>query len=129
MGIYLGPVRVTRRGVRVRIGPRLLRLHFGAGGPGVSTGAGPFTWYRPLRLGDGAGSGQERPLSPQPGWRGVSLCPERSPPGHGADQALRSQGAQHPRHRGLGDAVLLSKRRCCGQSLVHLPFVSRDPPP
>ena len=49
VGTYLGPFRVTKRGVRVRIGPRLLRLHLGAGRPGVSTGAGPFTWYRPLR--------------------------------------------------------------------------------
>ena len=37
MGIYLGPLRLSRRGVRVRIGP------------GFSTGAGTFTWYRPLR--------------------------------------------------------------------------------
>ena len=49
MGIYLGPVRITKRGVRVRIGPRVARLHLGAGGRGVSTGFGPFTWYKPLR--------------------------------------------------------------------------------
>jgi hypothetical protein len=49
MGIYIGPFRFTRRGVRWRIGPRWLRLHGGAGGPGISTGAGPFTAYRPLR--------------------------------------------------------------------------------
>lgn len=49
MGIYLGPFRFTKRGVRVRIGPRAARLHVGAGGTGFSTGAGPFTWYRPLR--------------------------------------------------------------------------------
>jgi hypothetical protein len=49
MGIYLGPLRFTRRGVRARIGPRWARLHIGAGGAGVSTGAGPVTWYRPLR--------------------------------------------------------------------------------
>jgi hypothetical protein len=54
MGLYLRPsgflkVRVTRRGVRWAIGPRWLRLHLGAGGAGVSTGAGPFSWYRPLR--------------------------------------------------------------------------------
>ena len=42
-------MRVTRRGVRWGIGPRDARVHFGAGGPGVSTGAGPFTWYRALR--------------------------------------------------------------------------------
>lgn len=49
MGIYLGPFRLTKRGVRVRIGPRAARLHIGAGGPGLSTGAGPFTFYQPLR--------------------------------------------------------------------------------
>ena len=42
-------VRVTRRGVRWGIGPRAARLHAGAGGKGVSTGAGWWTWYKPLR--------------------------------------------------------------------------------
>jgi len=49
MGIYIGPFRITSRGVRVRIGPRAARLHIGAGGAGFSTGAGPFTIYQPLR--------------------------------------------------------------------------------
>jgi hypothetical protein len=54
MGIYIRPsrflkIRVTRRGARVGIGPRWLRFHVGAGGPGVSTGAGPVSVYRPLR--------------------------------------------------------------------------------
>lgn len=54
MGIYLRllpgvKARVTRRGVRWGIGPRAARVHFGAGGPGVSTGAGPFSVYRGLR--------------------------------------------------------------------------------
>lgn len=49
MGIYLGPFRLTKRGLRVRIGPRIARLHAGAGGPGISTGAGPFTYYKSLR--------------------------------------------------------------------------------
>jgi hypothetical protein len=54
MGIYLRllpgvKVRLTRRGVRWGVGPRAARAHFGAGGTGVSTGAGPFTWYRELR--------------------------------------------------------------------------------
>ena len=49
MGTYIGPLRFTRRGIRARIGPRLLRLHVGAGGAGISTGAGPVTYYRPLR--------------------------------------------------------------------------------
>jgi hypothetical protein len=36
--------------VGIALGPRLFRLHGGAGGPGVSTGAGPVSYYRPLRL-------------------------------------------------------------------------------
>jgi len=42
-------VRHTSRGWRVAAGPRFLRFHFGAGGEGVSTGAGPFTKYQPVR--------------------------------------------------------------------------------
>ena len=34
-------VQITRRGARWAIGPRAARLHLGAGGPGMSTGAGP----------------------------------------------------------------------------------------
>ncbi len=54
VGIYLRllpgvRVRLTRRGRRWSIGPRAARVHFGAGSTGVSTGAGPFTWYRGLR--------------------------------------------------------------------------------
>lgn len=54
MGIYvrLAPgvkVRLTKRGLRWGVGPRAARLHFGAGGTGISTGAGPFSAYRPLR--------------------------------------------------------------------------------
>lgn len=41
-------VRVSRRGLRWSLGPREARLHFGAGGTGVSTGAGPWTAYRRL---------------------------------------------------------------------------------
>jgi hypothetical protein len=41
-------VRVSRRGLRWAIGPRAARLHAGAGGTGVSTGAGPFSLYRSL---------------------------------------------------------------------------------
>jgi len=42
-------VRVSKRGLRWAIGPRAARVHVGAGGPGVSTGAGRWTWYKPLR--------------------------------------------------------------------------------
>lgn len=58
MGFYVRPlpfvkVRITkRRGqkprVRVGVGPRWLRVWTGAGGEGVSTGAGQFTIYKRL---------------------------------------------------------------------------------
>jgi hypothetical protein len=48
LGIRIG--RKTRRGrVRLSIGPRLFRLHLGSGRDGISTGAGPVSFYRPLR--------------------------------------------------------------------------------
>jgi hypothetical protein len=54
MGLYLRPsrllkMRISKRGTQVGIGARWLRLHVGAGGTGVSTGAGPVSWYKPLR--------------------------------------------------------------------------------
>jgi hypothetical protein len=54
MSIYirLAPglkIRLGKRGVRWGIGPRAARLHVGAGGSGVSTGAGPFSLYKALR--------------------------------------------------------------------------------
>ena len=54
MSLYLRPsrflkLRISRRGVRAGVGPRWLRLWGGAGGSGVSTGAGPLTYYRSLR--------------------------------------------------------------------------------
>jgi hypothetical protein len=41
-------LRLTSRGLRASIGPRAARLHVGAGGPGVSTGAGPVSYYHSL---------------------------------------------------------------------------------
>ena len=49
MGLYLGRFRISKRGFRVRVGPRIARLHIGAGGTGVSSGFGPFTAYKGLR--------------------------------------------------------------------------------
>jgi hypothetical protein len=46
VGIRFGPVRVSSRGVRVRVGPRIARVHVGTGRPGISTGIGPFTAYK-----------------------------------------------------------------------------------
>lgn len=56
MGTYITVIpgllklRHTRAGWRVSVGPRILREHFGAGGRGVSTGAGPFSYYAPVRV-------------------------------------------------------------------------------
>jgi hypothetical protein len=36
------------RGLRAHLGPRAARVHFGGGGRGVSTGVGPFTYYKSL---------------------------------------------------------------------------------
>ncbi len=48
MGIYINlglvKVRRTQRCWRAGIGPRWLRFWSGAGGRGVSTGAGPVMW-------------------------------------------------------------------------------------
>ena len=57
MGIYLKimpgvKVRLTRRGVRWGLRPRAARLHFGAGGTGVSTGWGPISVYRLPQYGE-----------------------------------------------------------------------------
>jgi len=38
-------IRVSSRGVRTSIGPRIARVHVGAGRTGFSTGVGPFTYY------------------------------------------------------------------------------------
>ena len=52
-GVYipLAPwvrLRLSGRGPRLAVGPRWLRFHVGAGGKGISTGAGPVTLYQPF---------------------------------------------------------------------------------
>lgn len=44
----------SSRGLRAHVGPRMARLHVGSGRSGVSTGAGPFTWYEQLPATSGA---------------------------------------------------------------------------
>ena len=56
-------LRVTRGGLRIGVGPRAARLHLGAGGTGVSTGAGPWTYYQPLRTGQSRNGGTRRASS------------------------------------------------------------------
>ena len=65
MGFYfkLAPgvkIRATRRGLRASVGPRAARVHFGAGGTGVSTGAGPVSLYHSV----GGGRGRRRGTGP-----------------------------------------------------------------
>jgi hypothetical protein len=59
MSLFIRPsrflkLRIAKRGVRAGIGPRWLRFWSGGGG-GISTGAGPVTYYRPLRRRKGGG--------------------------------------------------------------------------
>jgi hypothetical protein len=49
-------VSASSRGLRAHVGPRGARLHVGGGRTGVSTGAGPFTYYESLS-GSGGTSG------------------------------------------------------------------------
>jgi hypothetical protein len=65
MGFYfkIAPgvkIRATRRGLRASVGPRAARVHFGAGGTGVSTGAGPVSLYHSV----GGGRGGRRTAGP-----------------------------------------------------------------
>lgn len=46
-------VSASARGLRAHLGPRGARLHVGGGRPGVSTGAGPFTFYESVGGGPG----------------------------------------------------------------------------
>ncbi|WP_447925137.1 DUF4236 domain-containing protein [Georgenia muralis] len=41
-------VRVSKRGMRTSLGPRIARVHVGSGRAGVSTGLGPFGFYTSL---------------------------------------------------------------------------------
>src|SRR5712671_3365778 len=61
MGFYfkIAPgvkIRASSRGLRASVGPRAARVHFGAGGTGVSTGAGPVSLYQSV----GGGRGRRR---------------------------------------------------------------------
>jgi hypothetical protein len=97
MGTYfrLGPfvrIRHTRRGWRAGIGPRWFRQWFGTGGRGVSTGAGPFSYYQAL------------PKAMKDRWRGTCPVCNSGPgypcvymsgqyPGHPMPNAHRSRRA------------------------------------
>lgn len=49
-------VRASSQGLRASVGPRVARVHFGAGRTGVSTGAGPVSLYGSLSGGSRRGS-------------------------------------------------------------------------
>jgi hypothetical protein len=73
MGLRIGPVRISKRGVRVGIGPRIARVHVGAGRPGISSGVGPVSVYK--------GTGGRRRSRP----------PVRRPAPYGAVRAVSAQ--------------------------------------
>jgi hypothetical protein len=67
MGIYLRPsrllgVRMTKCGLRHAIGPLAARLHVGADGTGVSTGASPVTLDKGTKRKKPAKTRQYRPI-------------------------------------------------------------------
>lgn len=75
---------MTSRGVRASIGPRAARVHVGGGyRPGISTGAGPFTYYHSL-----GGSPSPRRSSSHP-------SPPRRVGARAAAQAARARDARH----------------------------------
>jgi hypothetical protein len=92
MGIRFGLVKVSSRGVRVRVGPRIARVHVGTGRPGISTGIGPFTAYQSL-------GGKKR--KPAPYWYGFlsdgSECPHR----HRSEAAAQECTRRTRRQAGL----------------------------
>src|SRR5215469_4753316 len=110
MGLYLGPFRFTKRGVRVRIGPRAARLHIGAGGTGFSTGAGPFTWYQPL-----GGKRRRRPRTRMPA----------QPPYYAGLPRPQQPDATAPHPSGYGRTVQQPQDRSSGSDRRNLP----PPPP
>jgi hypothetical protein len=57
-------IRASSRGIRTSVGPRAARVHFGSGRPGISSGAGPVSFYTSLGGGRRGGSrGGRRPPS------------------------------------------------------------------
>lgn len=80
-------IRATKRGLRTSVGPRAARVHFGAGGTGVSTGAGPFTYYAPVR------GGKRRPSTSR-STRALTTANQRRPSGPTPAQQQKAAQAQ-----------------------------------
>jgi hypothetical protein len=79
-------LKVSSRGVRAGIGPRVARVHVGSGRPGVSTGFGPAGIYAPL-------SGRRRPTK----RRTASRTPTRTSVAAQQRQLAKAQKAQDAR--------------------------------
>ncbi|MEQ6900335.1 DUF4236 domain-containing protein [Nocardioides sp. YIM 152588] len=93
-------VRASRRGLRTSLGPRAARLHVGSGRPGVSTGAGPFTYYTSL-----SGSSSRR--------RATSPAGRAAPGAAAADKEAEAQrlASQLQAIAGLNDVTFEPSRR------------------
>jgi hypothetical protein len=76
-------LKVSSRGVRAGIGPRVARVHVGSGRPGISTGIGPAGIYAPL-------SGRRRPAK----RRASSRTPTKTSAAAQQRQMMRAQKAQ-----------------------------------
>src|SRR5579875_2384242 len=84
-------IRATKRGLRASVGPRAARVHFGAGGTGVSTGTGPFTYYAPLH-------GSTRRPSTSRSTRALTSASQRRPSGPTPAQQQKAAQAQQMAH-------------------------------
>lgn len=89
--------RVTRRGPRVSLGPRISRVHLGGGRPAVSTGAGPVTLWHTLS-GGGAPSrgGPSGANAKQAAWRRARHHLDRLLHAHEAQWALATRPVVEP---------------------------------
>lgn len=104
-------VRLTGRGVRTSVGPRAARLHFGAGGLGVSTGVGPVSYY--ARVG-GRSPSRRGPATTttRSSYAAASTKPEATP-------AAQAKAAEARALQGRFDEI---------QALNHLDFSDARPP-
>lgn len=88
-------IRATKRGLRTSVGPRAARVHFGAGGTGVSTGTGPFTYYAPVH-----GSKSRGRPSTSRSTRALTSAGQRRPSGPTSAQQQKAAQAKE-----MADAI------------------------
>src|SRR3954471_149942 len=77
-------IRASSRGVRTSIGPRIARVHVGGGRTGISTGAGPVSFYSSL-----SGGSRRRSSSSGAGQR--TVAPSQRAVAQAAKQAAAQQ--------------------------------------